>query len=180
MEVLLRRGHRNSPPFIGHAISSGWGRLVGELAEPRRQASRRIEQVRSAPNRIMGWLPPELRANTILARISKVWWNGQRYVGTEPTDGLPAGYLWVCGHYGRPLPADRTSCCTWGRPYLAGRILPMLPKLPRSWDPIYRCWHWQKRAACEIHRRRTAGRSSSPAHRTGMEYYTSGCNPSNG
>lgn len=40
------------------------------------------------------WLLPELCANTALANVPKVWWNG-RYVGTEPTDWLPAEYLWI-------------------------------------------------------------------------------------
>lgn len=70
-----------------------------------------IEQVRSVPSFIVGWLPPEMCANTTLANVF-IWWNGQRYSGTEPTDWLPAGYLWVCGHYSWPyLPADWTGHC---------------------------------------------------------------------
>ena len=59
-----------------------------------------IEQVRLVPNRIVGWLPTEMCANTTLANIPKVWWNGRHYACTEPTNWLLAEYLWACGYYG--------------------------------------------------------------------------------
>ena len=62
----------NSLTLIGYVISKGWGWLVGEHVELLGQAPHCIEQVRSVPNCIMGWLPPKLCANTTLANFSKV------------------------------------------------------------------------------------------------------------
>ncbi|XP_023612571.1 endogenous retrovirus group PABLB member 1 Env polyprotein [Myotis lucifugus] len=146
IETLIQRDYGNAHPFIGYAVWNGWGWLIGEQVEFREPTDRYVEQQRSSKNHVVGWLPSNLCRNITINAEAQKCRNGKRYTGTKPADRMMPGFLWVCGRYGWPyLPANWSGRCTWGRPYILGRILKTLGEIPHNWDSVCHRWHPVKR-----------------------------------
>nr|XP_044599704.1 endogenous retrovirus group PABLB member 1 Env polyprotein-like [Equus asinus]XP_044599705.1 endogenous retrovirus group PABLB member 1 Env polyprotein-like [Equus asinus] len=136
-----QRGH--TWPWVTPSLWDGYEWLPGEAVVLRTSVPLCIEQQKG--NAIAGWVPEELCQKIQRVTRPKYWWNARPYVGTVPIDRVPAGSLWVCGHYGWPyLPANWTGRCTWGWPYLPATVRSTLDVLPSNWERVKGCYHREK------------------------------------